>query len=129
MSYSYSPPALTDERAATVHRPTSAELPSVDCCNLIYNQPQPCSCESTVRRYFGTAVYLFIKLKYEKVFLFSLPCQSKVALLTQWRRRQLEMPAQNKSHCVAINALGFIKACIYLKITREIAKSISVYRI
>ena len=83
MSYAYSTPALTDELAAAVHRPTSAELPSVDCCNLIYNQPQPFSCESTVRRYFGTAVYLFVKLKYEKVFLFSLPSQSKVALLSK----------------------------------------------
>ena len=80
MSYSYGSPALTDERAATVHRPTSAELPSVDCCNLIYNQPQPCSCESTVRRYFRTAVYLFNKIKYEKAFSVNLPCQSKVAL-------------------------------------------------
>ena len=58
----------------------SAELPSVDCCNLIYNQPQPCSCESTVRRYFRTAVYLFNKIKYEKAFSVNLPCQSKVAL-------------------------------------------------
>ena len=81
MSYAYSTPALTDERAAAVHRPTSAELPSVDCCNLIYNQPQLCLCETTARRYFGAAMYLFIKLKYEKVFLLRLPCQSKNDLL------------------------------------------------
>ena len=74
-------------------------------------------------------MYLFNKIKYEKAFSVNLPCQSKVALLSQWRRRQLNMRAPNERHCVAINALGFLKACIYLKITREIAKSISVYRI